>query len=631
MVTCPNCNLDLLNIPQAPDISPILSLCSTNNPPEPQDEAIARQLIASSVAQIAQINQQIDQVYRTLSGLKSRRAEYERHAALHRNILHISRRLPTDILSEIFFQTTIEDSPDGIWTVVKVCRRWREVALTTPALWSIFPFQTSQAAIILSRLSRALQRSRAAPFQLNISCENLIYYPTCPLQDLVSPHSKRITHLNVYEPQQSESTFFCPSTPGIIQWDALRYLRLRCLDIARLQTFPITVFQYAPLLRQVELFSRRETALRSLHNLILPWPHLHKFSVSKITLNCIVSVLQSSPTLEECHLNLASAEPHPPFNIASLSHQSLTTFHVSLSDESLAHELFSRLELPSLRKLSVDGRNLDVEIICRLIKRSSCGLTFLNLPTIYSPEPHDLSTALIQLVSILPGLVDLCLPFSLPLVEIMLNSRASHLPQLRHACLKVTYSSLTADQEAALNAAFTLVTETVSPLEAIIFTSSDTEVSSLFPDFPDEALHVGTLQRWANELQKLTLLFRDVDPVKDVNVSTCDLNRVLGPIFVEPHMPARYLCSKTGQIVISALEQIAKRCPDKFYANVISTILDPWLADIKEYLTSFGWMEDKRLRTLVYAKRQGEVSFQIRDRTKDRFASFALQNGYITL
>ncbi|KAJ3508966.1 hypothetical protein NLJ89_g5469 [Agrocybe chaxingu] len=632
MQICPNCNVDVLNTPKSPSTSPIASLLTTNNPPEPREAAIAHQIITSSKTQTAQITRLIEKVYSILDGLKSRREEYERNTFLHQNVVRNIRRIPPDVLLEIFSHTIADGDPNDIWAVVEVCRRWREVAFSTPTLWSTFPIHKgTSAASILSRLSRSLRLSHSSPFKLSISYG--VPYPICPLQGVASPHLKRVTHLTVGNfPRPNKSTFFAPSNPRLVQWTALRSLNLQFADTESPEASRITVFQHAPLLQDVDLdLTDRWRILFGIGNILLPWSQLRKFSASNVTLDGVFTVLRAASVLDECYLDFT--ETSMPSNIGSLSHQSLTTLHVTLRDKQVAYELFNRLTVPLLRKLSVDVPALDTAAVCDLIERSSCRLTFLSAPMAHFRESDDLSTPLRRLFSLLPDVTELCIPFSFASFKKVRARLVLSLPQLRHLSLKVTDPLEMAIPD--LMALRCLVYANVPPLETIVFTSEKCHLYGLAPPSP----HYGgpqaqSLQRWDHELGELSH-FVKVGAVKDDTGLHRDLDRILSLISAESEsgISGECLCLTEGQNVVSKLQELLGQLPVSLslQRGRISAILALWLPRIKEYLASFGWIENSLAKTLVYTRRQGLLSVKVRDRKKDRFASFALQDGYLTL
>ncbi|CAA7270294.1 unnamed protein product [Cyclocybe aegerita] len=631
MQTCQNCNISLLSIVPPPDVSPIAgTLLATNLPLEPHEEAIAQQVVAASATRVSHLDEQIDQLdakVKQLNGmlanLKSRRAEYEDHARLHRNLA--VRRLPPDILLEIF-RAIICGHPDDIWTVVEVCRLWREVALATPTLWSTFPFKRATETTIVSRLSRSLKYSQSLPFQLTISFDALSY-PICPLQVLVSPHARRISHLTVLYPQQLQSTFFFPSTTGQLKWESLSSLNIYHLNACSLQTPPTTAFQHSPLLQDVQVTSVEGTALSFMNELRLPWGQLRKFSAFRITLDCALSILQAATRLEESSIKLAPRRSLVSvFSFSRFRHPLLSRLHISTIDKLMAESFIHAMTLPSLRQLSMDSYNLDLAVISDLVERSSCSLNFLNLPRYYSSIVHP-AAGVHRLLSLVPDLSDLCLPLSIEFIQTTLKLVPSLAPRVRHLCLEGTFCKI-----AIREAASALRDERLACLETFTlhFSRTTQDDPPLTVPHLHRGLHSEFLRQWCSQLQHLV----DSLSIVDASCLDNDLDRMLSAIEPHANIPAGYLCEKEGEAVISSLETISTQLPDDLlqHRERISAILLKWSASISIYLNDVGWMRPPSGNSvLVHGHRQGFLHVGTWPRNEDQFASFALQNGYVTV
>ncbi|KAF9461616.1 hypothetical protein BDZ94DRAFT_1167412, partial [Collybia nuda] len=84
------------------------------------------------------------QIRHLQADIDSLRSTRKRNLALlesYRKILAPHRNLPSEILSEIFIHcasdviTIPPERRDPLWTLLRVCSRWRQVVLGTPNLW----------------------------------------------------------------------------------------------------------------------------------------------------------------------------------------------------------------------------------------------------------------------------------------------------------------------------------------------------------------------------------------------------------------------------------------------------------------------------------------------------------------
>ncbi|KAJ7679008.1 hypothetical protein DFH06DRAFT_503245 [Mycena polygramma] len=121
---------------------------------------------------IAGLDIQIAGLRRSLSQLMSRRAELERFANDHRGVVSIVRRLPSDILTEIFSCCVDAgaalhppQTSDALQRIVRVSGHWRSIALASAHLWRHLFISQAQIddGTFKRRIPLQLQQSRQAP------------------------------------------------------------------------------------------------------------------------------------------------------------------------------------------------------------------------------------------------------------------------------------------------------------------------------------------------------------------------------------------------------------------------------------------------------------------------------------
>ncbi|KAJ7118658.1 hypothetical protein C8R43DRAFT_934005 [Mycena crocata] len=136
-------------------------LLTTNSIPDSSDAASIQSDVLKSSARLAFLDNEISRLKQSIttktgldpesSLLRDQLLKWEGERALlsdyhaqNKGIISPLRRMPPELLGEIFLLTlparvqdsslsTVEDSP---WVLAQVCSGWRQVAISTPALWS---------------------------------------------------------------------------------------------------------------------------------------------------------------------------------------------------------------------------------------------------------------------------------------------------------------------------------------------------------------------------------------------------------------------------------------------------------------------------------------------------------------
>ncbi|KAJ6564678.1 hypothetical protein B0H19DRAFT_860520, partial [Mycena capillaripes] len=85
---------------------------------------------------------QLDQLEALLAPLIQKRDEIAKRVGQHRAILSSIRRVPTELICEIFALASLSGSSDDEdnvdappWYLGQICRAWRQCVLSYPALW----------------------------------------------------------------------------------------------------------------------------------------------------------------------------------------------------------------------------------------------------------------------------------------------------------------------------------------------------------------------------------------------------------------------------------------------------------------------------------------------------------------
>ncbi|KZP17947.1 hypothetical protein FIBSPDRAFT_746204, partial [Athelia psychrophila] len=135
--------------------------------PSPAERAIAREKILQIAADMSELDNEIGRVEKILERLRQNRVALQKHSDGHQNVLNVTRRLPLEILGEIFIQSQGMLGGRSI-APTRVCRHWREVAIGTSRLWSHLRIQYRGAAMDsdMEMTSIWLQRSGGQPLSI---------------------------------------------------------------------------------------------------------------------------------------------------------------------------------------------------------------------------------------------------------------------------------------------------------------------------------------------------------------------------------------------------------------------------------------------------------------------------------
>ncbi|KAJ3996626.1 hypothetical protein F5050DRAFT_69858 [Lentinula boryana] len=149
-------------------------LLYTNVAPTTQERCIIANLLEKKVQQV----RKLEEMARMLNNeLVQARDDLLEHKAL----LSGARKLPVEIISEIFSQCLPEvDTSSVIWSsephpfqapllLTQVCRSWRSIAIATPRLWSTLIINASNGSPSHGAITKLwLDRSRNVPLTLTL-------------------------------------------------------------------------------------------------------------------------------------------------------------------------------------------------------------------------------------------------------------------------------------------------------------------------------------------------------------------------------------------------------------------------------------------------------------------------------
>ncbi|KAJ6462358.1 hypothetical protein C8R47DRAFT_98096 [Mycena vitilis] len=119
------------------------ALLTSNEPPRDRDIPTVQSVLYEIDARLASLDDEIARASEQLEKLKEKRSSLASHRRQNGAILSLLRRMPLEILGEIFMLTLPFPRPekgirmtDSPWVLTHVCRDWKRIALSVHSLWS---------------------------------------------------------------------------------------------------------------------------------------------------------------------------------------------------------------------------------------------------------------------------------------------------------------------------------------------------------------------------------------------------------------------------------------------------------------------------------------------------------------
>ncbi|KAJ7488842.1 hypothetical protein FB451DRAFT_1080292, partial [Mycena latifolia] len=209
--SCWNCGVppypsELPLVPPAPvDLTRLLT---SNDIPEVSETASVLHVVSHTCSRIDLLDAQIERVRATLAKLSKERDETEERLRVHKAIMSPVRRVPPELLCQIFSLTLPwsrringQDVHQPPWRLGHVCAYWRHAAITYPALWRTFHVAHSPKSPItdrypLSMLETTFLRSGNSP--LHVTFGRWYEHPVDPRWlDLFLLHCNRWGNIHI--------------------------------------------------------------------------------------------------------------------------------------------------------------------------------------------------------------------------------------------------------------------------------------------------------------------------------------------------------------------------------------------------------------------------------------------------
>ncbi|KAJ7135112.1 hypothetical protein C8R46DRAFT_1235211 [Mycena filopes] len=313
--------------------------------------------------------------------------------------------LPNEITSEIFkhflpvfpFHTALT-GPCSPTVLTHICRKWRDIALSTPTLWSAISLKAVRLpfALAVEIADLWLTRSRSCPLSINIDCRSDVstFLPR------IFEEAARVEELGL----EITSFDLVPTSRSMPMLRCL-HLHIRVDQHSPLPPTPLPLFSDTPqLLRSVVL-----NHIAAFH-IQLPWAQLTSVCICPLFPGQCVPVLRQAPNLLHCQLVFKSNGSV----LAELTLPVLESLQLyddgGLADSGIMD--LDNLTVPALRDLTISESFLGedpIDVLTRFITKSHCKLQEVCILDVEYPGIYRAAFPLIQFTLHLPGVPD-CTP-----------------------------------------------------------------------------------------------------------------------------------------------------------------------------------------------------------------------------
>jgi len=369
-IFCANCGHPSANDIELP-ATPVPDLLGGHYVASPLQERLISDAISAAQATIIQFDDQIIHLQVVMDRLIQKRDAVRTYKNLHMALIAPIRRLPPEVLSEIFINSSnlpgerdltpqLDKTP---LLLGSICSRWRSISLSTPRLWASFTltirpkYQKNDAVLANTWLARA----GTCPLYISLGSLGNYQNTMRPLMQVFARYCEYWYDIHLSLPLHVLRSLSAVKN----RLPRLQRLHLDCLDES------VDIFESAP---QLHCFHQDWPMKQSIVK--VPWNQLREFSTGWCNVDDYLAFLRLAPNLEVLVALLASLEPRHPHSLIQLPHLHSLSIHGNI-----AYTL-DRLMLPKLRGISIDTQRMKWTATPQLTSiLSQCSIESLSFDT----------------------------------------------------------------------------------------------------------------------------------------------------------------------------------------------------------------------------------------------------------
>ncbi|KAJ7466860.1 hypothetical protein FB451DRAFT_399999 [Mycena latifolia] len=367
--------------------SPFTSKLGTNYCPQDEEIVEIQSLLTGPSLRLKELEDEIADLQKALSKRAEERTELSAYVDAHMALISPVRRLPLDVIQEIFVaclpthRNCVMSAVEAPVLLGRICSSWRSISLSTPRLWSrlhiveprcpydsALPLFEGKLAQRLEVTKMWLGRSGNCPLSISLHCtsfilDNLTSSTQHRLLQALLPFTSRWEHIAFTAPSSVLETMshLIEADVPILQSVSLNeilqhrdnlvgWVSLGLLGGPKVDSVHITGNSFSPL----------ELPLRWAHLTELSmWLKLRRATGRSLTSEMTLQLLSRCPQLQTCRFRVRDG-PEPSIGVEGpiLELSFLHTLDLNCRTlSSTVHQLLGRVSLPQLRSLTLRGRS----------------------------------------------------------------------------------------------------------------------------------------------------------------------------------------------------------------------------------------------------------------------------------
>ncbi|KAJ7037460.1 hypothetical protein C8F04DRAFT_1257025 [Mycena alexandri] len=393
-------------------ISPFASKLDTNYCPLDEEVLEIQRLLVEPLSRLKGIDDKIAELQKTIGKLTQERDSVSTYVEAHKALISPLRRLPLDIIQEIFIaclpthRNCVMSAVEGPVLLGRICSLWRTVSLSTPRLWARLhiaePGRAQQAPIYQEKYAQRLaitkawlERSGRCPLSISFDGSKIhppgLSEPVNRFLGIVLSYASRWQHISVTASSSALDTVFTLTEHGV---PMLKTLEMRENSRSPRSTQNVSF----GLLRGLEIYSfALDASETSPLALPLRWQNLTSLrlihrtrrnitgSISLLTSDVALRILSKCTCLRTCQFRLVDGYDSPALEESILELPCLSSLDITLIGPVIFSpgRLFSRPSNLSFPFLAVSPKLEQLELELQLFNKESL-LHFLSVlpPTI---------------------------------------------------------------------------------------------------------------------------------------------------------------------------------------------------------------------------------------------------------